>query len=130
MSFVTSTYAEAAQGGGARRYFPVEKKLAMIEEARQPGNTLSSVARKYGIAPAQLYQWRRAMDEGSKKAVEANEEVVSMSEHKKALQRIRELERQLGKKTMQVEILKEGLELAKEKKLISRIPSLPEDDSK
>jgi transposase len=42
--------------------------------------------------------------------------------------KIRELERLLGKKTVQVEILKEALELAREKKLISRMPLLPPGD--
>jgi transposase len=43
--------------------------------------------------------------------------------------RLRELERILGKKTMEVEILKEALDIAREKKLISRTPLPFEDDS-
>ena len=42
------------------------------------------------------------------------------SEVKKLKKQIRELERQLGKKTMEVEILKEAVDIAREKKLISR----------
>ncbi len=42
---------------------------------------------------------------------------------------VRELQRVLGKKTMENEILREAVRLAHEKKLISRLPSLPSDDS-
>ena len=43
--------------------------------------------------------------------------------------RIRELERVLGKKTLENEILREALKIAHEKKLISHLPSLPDGDT-
>lgn len=43
---------------------------------------------------------------------------------------MRELERLLGRKTMETEILKEALEVAPEKKLISRMPLLPPEDTR
>jgi len=42
---------------------------------------------------------------------------------------IHELERLLGRKTMEVEILKDAVRISREKKLISRAPLLPEDDT-
>jgi transposase len=42
--------------------------------------------------------------------------------------RIRELERLLGRKTMEVEILKDAIRIAREKKRISRVPLLEKDD--
>ena len=42
--------------------------------------------------------------------------------------RIRELERVLGKKTLENEILREALKVAHEKKLISRLPWRPDED--
>jgi len=62
-------------------------------------------------------------------AIQANEAVIGASEVKRLKQRIRELERLLGKKTMEAEILKEAIEIAREKKLISRVPLPPEDDT-
>ena len=50
--------------------------------------------------------------------------MVPESELKEAKARIRELERLLGKKTLEAEILKDAVELARSKKLISR-PLLP-----
>jgi transposase len=56
------------------------------------------------------------MSEGGKEAVRADDEVVAASEVRRLAERVRELERRLGRKTMEVEILKETLELAREKK--------------
>ena len=69
------------------------------------------------------------MSEGGKVAVQADEEVVSASENRALKKRVRELERLLGKKTMEVEILKESIEIAREKKLISHTPLPFEEDS-
>jgi len=59
------------------------------------------------------------MSDGGKEAVRVDDMVVGASELKVMKRRIRELERLRGKKTMEVEILKEAIEIAREKKLIS-----------
>ena len=59
------------------------------------------------------------MDDATKKGLKANEKVVPEREVKKLKARIRELERMLGKKTMENEILQEAVEIAREKKWIS-----------
>ena len=64
------------------------------------------------------------MDEGSDKGLEAGERVVPESVVKQLEARIRDLERALGKKTMQVEILEEAVKIAREKKLISGASSM------
>jgi len=64
------------------------------------------------------------MSEGGKEAVRADDEVVAASEVRRLEERVRELERLLGRKTMEVELLKEALDLARAKKpmLLSRSP--------
>ena len=69
------------------------------------------------------------MAEGGKEAVRVDEDVVGSSEVKPLERRIRELERVLGKKTLENEILREAVKVAHEKKLISRLPSLPDESS-
>ena len=56
--------------------------------------------------------------------VRADDDVVAASEVRRLEERVRELERLLGRKTMEVEILKEALDLARAKKptLLSRSP--------
>jgi transposase len=110
-----------------RRRWSAEEKRSMVEEAEQPGSSVSQVARKYGVNPNQIFSWRRLMRAGALSAIRADEEVVAVSEVKQLKARVRELERLLGKKTMEVEILKEALEIAREKKLLLRMP-LPEKE--
>jgi transposase len=55
---------------------------------------------------------------------------VPASELRALQAQIRELQRLLGKKTLEAEILKEALEIARSKKLLSRAPLLPEDASR
>jgi transposase len=91
---------------------------------------ISSVARKYGIHPNQLFRWRKLVYAGALSAMRTDEEVVPISEVKVLKTKVRELERLLGEKTMEVEILKDAIEIAREKKLISRMPLLPKDDTR
>ncbi len=111
-----------------RRRWSPEEKRALIEEAEQPGMSISAVARKYGIHPNQLFHWRKLMHAGAFSAIRAEEKVVPLSEVKVLKAKVRELERLLGKKTMEVEILKDAIQIAREKKLISRMPLWPKDD--
>jgi len=120
----------AARRAASRRVFSVEEKRSMVEEAQRPGSSISLVSRKYKIASSLLFRWRRLMDEGSRSGLGAGEPVVAESELKEAKARIRELERLLGKKTLEVEILKDAVELVRSKKLISRslLPSKSRGD--
>lgn len=110
-----------------RRRWSVAEKMRMVEESYLPGMSVSYVARQNGVSPSLLFRWRKLMSDGGKVAVGSGGDVVKASEARELKKRIRELERMLGKKTMEVEILKDALEVAREKKLISRIPLLPKD---
>ena len=111
-----------------RRRYSVDEKLRVLEEAALPDMTISFVARRHGISPSLLFHWRRRMAEGGKEAVRADDAVVSAAEVRALEKRIRELERVLGRKTLENEILREAVKVAHEKKLISRLPSLPGED--
>jgi transposase len=113
-----------------RRRWSAQDKKAFVEEAEQPGMSISAVARKYGIHPNQIFRWRKLVNEGAFMAIHAGEEVVPLSEMKELRAHVRELERLLGKKTMEVEILKDAIRIAREKKLISRVPLLGKDDTR
>jgi transposase len=112
-----------------RRRYSLDQKLAVLAEAAQPGMSISYIARRHGISPSLLFGWRRRMSEGGKEAVRVDDAVVGSAEVRALEKRIRELERVLGKKTLENEILREALKVAQEKKLISHLPSLPEGDT-
>ena len=120
---------KCSPGVQRRRRYSVDQKLAVLAEAAAPGMSISYVARRHGISPSLLFGWRRRMTEGGKEAVRADDEVVASAEVRALQKRIRELERVLGKKTLENEILREAVKVAHEKKLISHLPLLPERDT-
>ena len=100
---------EIITGMQRRRRYTAEEKVRLVEQTMQPGMTVSAVARLHGVAPSLLFQWRRRMTEGGQEAVRADEEVVPLSRVRELEGRVRELERLLGRKTMETEILREAL---------------------
>ena len=104
-----------------RRWAPIEKHK-IVQETYQPGATVSYVARKHGIPPNQLFYWRKVMESGALTSIKSEEAVVPASEVNELKKRIRQLERILGQKTLDNEILREAVMIGREKKLISRQP--------
>jgi len=89
-----------------RRRWSAAEKLALVRETYEPGMTVSLVARKHGVNPNQVFHWRKLERIGALTAVEAGETVVPAAELEAARRQIRELQRLLGKKTLETEILK------------------------
>ena len=118
----TFSKVEVITGVARRRRFTTEQKLLVVNETLQPGMSISYVARRHRLSPSLVFRWRRLMSEGDKEAVRVDEDVVAASEVRRLEERVQELERLLGRKTMEVEILKEALDLARVKKptLLSR----------
>jgi transposase len=121
---------ELITGTVRRRRWTTEQKLRIIEASYAPGESVSSVARRHGVAPNLLYRWRRLMAEGGVAAVGSDEPVVGSSEVRRLEERVRELERLLGRKTMEVEILMEALTKAQAKKLSLQLVSPLKDASR
>ena len=126
MSNLRNTTVEVLTSVQRRRRWTPQQKLEIIGKTNEPGNSVSAVAREYGIAANQIFQWRKAYIEGSLVAVGANEAVVPSSELQDAMRRIKQLEGALGRKTLENEILKEAVDFAKAKKWIAHSPVLPE----
>jgi len=74
-----------------RRRWTAEQKKAMVEEAEQHGNSISSVARKYEVHPNQLFRWRRLIHEGALLAARSEEPLVPLSE-------LKNLRKQVGRR--------------------------------
>jgi len=106
-----------------RRRWSAEEKAAIVQETYAPGMSVSLVARRHGIGPNQLFRWRRLYAEGALSAVGAGEEVVAASEYRALQHQVRELQRLLGKKTLEVEILRDALDLTQSKKRLLRSAS-------
>lgn len=111
-----------------RRRWSASEKVRMVEETCEPGMTVSLVARRHGVAPNQLFTWRRLVAHGALTAAGAGEEVVPASDYRVLQNQVRELHRLLGKKTLEAEILKEALEHATGSKKLMRLPPSPSKD--
>lgn len=111
-----------------RRRWSVQEKAALVRRTYEPGMSASLVARREGVAASLQVQWRKLEREGALVAVSAGESVVPASELAAARAEIAKLQRTLGKKTLENEILKEAVEYAAEKKWIARSPLLPRDE--
>lgn len=99
-----------------RRRWTQSEKLSMVQETYEAGSTDSLVARRHGVAPNQLFGWRKLAAQGALTATSADKEVVPSSQYRALEQQVRELQRLLGKKTMEVEILKDALEVTSDLK--------------
>lgn len=96
------THRRKADG---RRIFTPQFKQEQVARLGRQELTVAELARELAVAPQLVRQWQRLSLGGSTMAVTANEEVVPASELRAAQQRIRDLERALGKKVLEIEIL-------------------------
>ncbi|MCS6694771.1 IS3 family transposase (plasmid) [Klebsiella pneumoniae] len=106
-------------GPEKRRRRTTQEKIAIVQQSFEPGMTVSLVARQHGVAASQLFLWRKQYQKGSLTAVAAGEQVVSASELAAAMKQIKEVQRLLGKKTMENELLKEAVDYGRGKKVDS-----------
>lgn len=119
---------EIITDGGRRRRWSAAEKLRIVEETLDDRASISVVARRNGVAPNLLYRWRRLMLEGGSVAVTEDDDVTSNKVVRQMEDRIRELERQLGRKTLEAEILREALDKSRSKKLTLLARSPLKDD--
>ena len=123
----TNPPIDILSGPERRRRWTAAEKVAIVNETYEPGVTVSLVARRHGIAPNQLFHWRKLAAQGALTAAGRGEEVVPASEYRALQNQVRELQRLLGKKTLEAEVLKEALEVVDSKKRLLRSVSLPKD---
>lgn len=86
---------------GHRRRFTLEQKREIVREAEAPGETMSSVGRKYGLSVSLLFRWKRDVEnapqqDASAQSSESSQESQTIQNEDKDA-RIQELERLLGR---------------------------------
>lgn len=96
-----------------RRIFTVEFKRELVQQILSGEKTLAETSREHDIAPPNIREWMRRYESGATTAVRAGEDVVPASALREAQAKIRELERALGRKTMENEILRAAAEVVK-----------------
>ena len=97
------TIARRADG---RRIFSAAFKQEQLARVERGDVTMAELARELGVFAGLIRRWKHLATQGGKTAMTANEDVVPASALRAAEQRIKDLERALGKKTMEVDILR------------------------
>jgi len=87
-----------------RRKWSREQRAGIVKEY-ESGVHINELCRKYNIHANMIYRWKRQLESN------ANGEVVSKSMYMAAMKKIEELERALGRKTLEADILKKNCEL-------------------
>jgi transposase len=95
--------------------FTTEFKRAQIARVLGGEITQAELVRELDVSPSVVRKWRRLFEHGSEVAVGTNGDVVPAPRLREAERRIRELERVLGRKTMEVEILQAAQEEVKKR---------------
>lgn len=85
--------------------------------------TRAELARELAIAPSVVRRWHHLGTNGGTAALGASEEGVPASELRAAQPRIKELERGLGKKTMEIENLQAARDEVKKDRASAACPS-------
>jgi len=93
------------RGADGRRLFTAEFKQEQIARVARQELTLAELSRELAVSLSVVRRWQALRERGGRTAIAANEDVVPASELRAAQQRIKELERALGKKAMEIEIL-------------------------
>jgi transposase len=79
-----------------------EEKWQIVQEGIKSGN-VSETCRRHGIAPNLFYRWKDEADQGAKAVLGGRSAAAAETEKD---HRIRQLERTLGRKSLEIEILK------------------------
>jgi len=94
-----------AQKPKTRRWTP-EQKMALLQEWKN-GMPIQELCRREGLAPWQLYKWRKALDRG----LADRGELVPKAQLLTLQKKVDELEKALGRTALENEILKKFFEI-------------------
>ena len=99
------------------RVFTPEFKRDQINRVVRGETTIAELSRELDVARPLLHRWKLLLTQGGERAIAADEDVVPVSRLRAAEQRIRDLERALGRQTMAVEILQAAQEEVKKNRV-------------
>lgn len=100
-----------------RKIYAQEFKNKILKEIDE-GKTYHEVSNKYGVPVRYLYDWKHSLLKRSSDQAVSSEGKVPISEYKKILEKVKRLERALGQKTLDCQILQEAVDIASKKKWI------------
>ena len=97
---------QVPRGSDGRRLFTAEFKREQIDRVLRGEVTVAELSRELGISRSLIQRWKHLATKGAEAAVGSNGEVVPVAELRAAQARIKDLERLIGKKEVELEILR------------------------
>jgi len=94
---------QEATWAGNRESIELRKRSGRSYRKGSRAGTSRRRARRYGIAPNLFYRWKDEAEQGAKAALGGRSAAAAETEKDR---RIRQLERTLGRKSLEIEILK------------------------
>ena len=91
-------------GRPTRRQFTPQQKLEIVMQLQRGEKQLTALAREHGVDHTTIYRWRGQVQAAALQALAGQRQAPDAA----AEARIRELERALGRKTLELEILGEA----------------------
>jgi len=104
-----------SRGSDGRRLFTAEFNRQQIDRLLKGEVTAAELSREPGIGRPLIQKWKYLATKGAEAAVGSNGEVVPVGELRAAQARIKELERLVGRQTMELEILRVAREEVEER---------------
>lgn len=86
----------------------IEEKLAIVLEGIKNETSVSEICRRHTISQSLYYKWRDKFLEGGKQALQTG---IGQKMTDQYLAKVSELEQVIGKKTVEIEVLKKNLNL-------------------
>src|SRR5258707_11805255 len=112
------------RGSDGWRSFSPQFKREQVSRLVKGEVTISELSRELGISRSVLQRWKHLIAQGGETAVAANEDVVPASELRAAQQKIRELERLIGKQAVDLEILPAARDEVKKTTLLRSVQAM------
>ena len=101
----------------SRIHITDSQKLMILKENREEGIPISILARKHGIHPITIYQWKRKMSQDDQElSLEKIKEILLENEHLK--KENKNLKIKVADLSMDTEVLKDALDTVKKKSLL------------
>lgn len=116
------------RGSDGRRLFTAEFKREQIDRVLRGEISAAELSRELGIARSLVQKWKFLATKGAETAVGSNGAVVPVGELRVAQARIKELERALGRATMENEILRAARDEVKKRPRFYGVSAKRPDD--
>ena len=94
-----------------KRSFSTDRKLQLVEQASAPGASVSAVAKQNGLAPSQIFMWRKELRTGKLTETKNTEPLSAVEHYYQMLAKIERLQVEGRRSDLESKLVEAGLGL-------------------